>query len=297
MVGPVTWIRLQEGWRFEFLPRAYPSILGGRAGARSADAQKLTRRIAWMVIGGPAAEGIAGLIFLAVFLTMDVARWPWLAHFVGFSAMFSFNGLLVNLLPFSFVGNESDGSVLLKLWSGGTERALMEARWNAGIPYECQTRFRDINPGPEVDPSFYHFTSWAMTHYYQFLDRGEYEQAGHWLDAARDAQQTKSLDRLFAYESAWYAAVHRADALARSRIPAHFHGLPIERFVILRAEAAMLRVEGKPDEDVIAEAKRLLDACETTGWTLLNHSLLEPSLARLSQALATECGQAITENC
>lgn len=117
---------------------------------------------------------------------------------------------------------------------------------------------------------------------------------------AEAALRWRSADRVCAWEAAWFAATHRGDPNARSRVPARLYGLPVDEFVTLRAEA-LLRVEGRFEESSAAEARaeRLLDACPSTGWTALNRALLkncrESNLAALAEAVQDSSGVPVDE--
>jgi hypothetical protein len=130
---------------------------------------------------------------------------------------------------------------------------------------------------------------WAPTlleSYYRHLDRGEVKEATGRINQAIEEEFWGNSNRLICLEAAYFSARHENSAVeAREWLTRPRIGFPVERFVELRAEAAVLHAEGNytASADRARDALQLVRSCERTGWTLLNVTLLDD----LAQRAAT----------
>jgi hypothetical protein len=276
-VGALSWVRLAKGWQFCIRPKAFP-VTGGRVGSSPLKADRAPVRLAWMLAGGVLMEWGAAVVLAGLLSLVDARQWPWLAHVLAFVFVGCVGGT-VNLIPLATPQGETDGAHLRALWRGGAARAAIIGRWHRSLPETTALPYAECDPGPAVDPESNYFVGHALSHYYRALDRELYAEAGQWLDALVAAEASKPFhpnDRQCLTEAAWFAAAIRRDAHARLLLPEKLHGLPIDGFVELRAEAALARVEGnlKAETVFVAEAEAALDGVQTTGWTLLNRKLM-----------------------
>lgn len=282
-IGPLFWVRLADGWRFVFRPKSFSLAWGGRVGCAAVDTEGLSKRIAWMVAGGPLASFALGLLGLAFSLALNGTRSPLLAELAAFTAAINFVSVLENLNPWT--SRRSDGLQLLEIWRGGESLVTeFESAARAHLAFHTGVRFREAVA--ELDsrqPAPLRAVSDELASYYGALDRGDLSGAKVWLQRAAQSRTEAPVQPgsdLSLWEDAWFAATYEDDdSVARGRLTElqrQNQGLPVDPFVTLRAEAALCRAEGRLEKAVscLEEAHQLLDTCLPTGWVALNRDLL-----------------------
>lgn len=249
MVGPmkVTWVagRPQLG-----LNRSL-NLAGGVAAAAPDDDRDLVRRQLLMVAGGPLTSLLLGaLLFLAMTATTGLTNFVLLL-----AALLSLAIGVITLLPMQASGFYSDGARILLLLRGGPQAerlgaaALIVGAMMAGriaqVDPSIVARATALGDGSLDDIGA------ALLAYTWALARGEVAEAGRHIDhaLAHEATYVSPARPALLNEGAYYLARHRgAAAQARAYFEQARGAAIVEPHDRLRAEAAVLLAEGRPDE-------------------------------------------------
>lgn len=196
-------------------------LFGGVAACLPTDTQGLTRRLGWMVAGGPLAS--LALAIFAGALSALPGLTPLARFVVVVTAAMSGVLTLATLVPMRANGFVSDGGRLLRIFRGGpsAERegatlpllALSTAHvrprdWPAEL-IGAATRLRDGT----MDECYA-----AVFAYLHALDAGRLDEAGRWMDRVVELSRTypPSFAPALFVEAAWFEAFHRG-RLERAR--------------------------------------------------------------------------------
>jgi Zn-dependent protease len=220
--------------------------------------ERLERRVARMLLGGPLANLVTGgiALFLAAKLIPALRGGPpntpllLLAWTLLFTGVFGILLGALNLLPESEEGLMSDGARLRMLRRGGAESERWCAAWILFARATAGERPAAWNPGLLAratalpDASIDDGGS-ALLAYEHALDRGDLDEAERFLERARAAAlNVPLLASLHAAEAAYFAARHRGDAVSARHWLEGARGGLLEDHARLRAEAALLHAEG-----------------------------------------------------
>jgi hypothetical protein len=197
------------------------ALFGGVAACLPTDTRDLTRRLGWMIAGGPLASLALALVAGAA---ASLPGLPPLARLViGTTAVVSGLLTVVTLVPMRASGFVSDGGRLLRIFRGGptAERegatlpllALSTAHvrpreWPAEL-IGAATRLRDGT----ADECYA-----AVFAYLHALDAGRTDEAGRWMDRIVELSRTypPSFAPALFVEAAYFEAFHRG-RLERAR--------------------------------------------------------------------------------
>jgi Zn-dependent protease len=234
---------------------------------------RLERRIARMLLGGPLANLITGGAALAgtaaVYPALSVSELDGLAMLgvwtLFYTGVFGVALGVLNLLPLSEEGLMSDGARLRLLRRGGPEAERWSAAWiifaratggerpSAWDP-ELLARATAI-PDASIDDG-----GAALLAYEHAMDRGDLDVAERYLERARAAaENVPLLESIHAAEAAFFRARFRGDAPGARHWMTLARGGLLEEHARLRAEAAVLLVEGRP-EMAVRRARQALVA-------------------------------------
>jgi len=256
--GPLCCTRLAGGWRFQWMPDL--GYFRGFVAAQPQSADGLRLRLMLFTAGGALMEVLSGCLALTLFLDSRALGIERYGMALGLWAAVTLCGPLFAL--------STDGPPLQALIKGGRASDGQCDRFLPGISWATVVR-------PADWPAEWHPAS--LESYYKHLDRGELAAAGEHLNEAIKTALWGMDNGLVCLEAAYFSARYEdAASLSRSWWVRTRQGYPVERFVELRAEAALLYAEGSYRESAerADEGLRLVGACAPTGWTLMNASLL-----------------------
>jgi hypothetical protein len=246
------------------------------------DMDRLERRVARMLLGGPLANLLTG----AAALVLTAAVQPGLrpselgaAAMLGLWILF-YTGVLgvglgaLNLLPASEEGLLSDGARLRMLRRGGAEAERWSAAWTiyaravAGVrPAEWDREL--VERATAIPDGSFDDGGAALLAFEWALDRGDLDEAERFLLRAQAAAEAIPLLRsLHAAEAAFFRARYRGDPAGGRRWLEGARGGLLEEHARLRAEAAVLLAEGRRAE-AAERARAALAAAD--------HAALTPS--------------------
>jgi hypothetical protein len=282
-VGRTVLLHQDERWQ---LKRVKKLGAGGLTGIRPRTADHLREKYVLFAAGGPLASLLFAVLLFGLFLASPGRPWQMLSPLIGITAVISFQTFVGNSLPLSSRTRMlRDGARVLHLSRHSAEGQRLLARLQMGLIFTTPMRPRDlpadwIQAGLIVsDGSADHMGGCIRASLF-FLDRGEIEAAGRWLDewmrlhrawpsgVNRDGSLT---------EVAYFEARHRGNAAAaRELLNAARGRLLVERYTSLRTWAAVLLAEGQSDAalDLIAQAHADLDRRALTGHRLFERDLL-----------------------
>ena len=217
-------------------------------------------RLMFFFAGGALLEVLSGCLALMLFLASPALGVAQFGLALGFWAVATLCAPLFALA--------TDGPPLRALFAGGK---TSDDFCSGFLPLmSWATEVRPADWPEEWRPS-------SLESYYKYLDRGELEPAIQHFTLAIQEQFSTLSNPLICLEAAYYSARHdNSPGKAREWLARIKTQYPVERFVELRAEAAVLHAEGKRLESIecAKEALRLIEACPVTGWTLMNAALL-----------------------
>jgi hypothetical protein len=275
--GPLCWKRLADGWHFRWMPQL--GYLRGFVWLAPVSGDNLRRRLMLSFAGGVLAEVLSGCFALILFLAAPALGLSQFGLALGFWAVATLCAPLYDL-PF-------DRPALRALFSGGK---ASDDFCNSFLPLiSWATEVRPADWPEDLRPS-------PLESYYKYLDRGELESAIGELTLAIQEQVWGLKNRQICLEAAYYCARHEnAPSKARAWLAPIKTGFPVERFVELRAEAAVLYADGNRLEsaECAKEGLRLIESCQLTGWTLMNAALLRDLYKR---GHAAQEGPEVAEN-
>lgn len=224
---------------------------GGLAAATPRDSRNLRRGMLLMVLGGPLGSLAVGAAALAGAQLAGGLANALLLLLAAIGLMIT----LVTLAPLEAGGFSSDGARVLMLLRGGPEAerwcamAVLAGAATAGRLAEAEpdlvaraTALRDGSSDA---------VGAAFLAYGYHLARGEVGRAGAELDQAMAGLETlaPATRPMLLAEAAYFSARHRGDAAAARALLEQTRGSPaVEAYTRRRAEAAVLRAEGRPDE-------------------------------------------------
>jgi len=258
-VGPFKWQRTPAGvrfqWNFSF------NTFGGLAACLPLQAERATpRRMAWMVAGGPLASLllavaalwlVAGLAEPGASSALRTLLHRFTASVAGMSALLA----VVTLFPSVVGGFKSDGLRLYGLLRGDrrSEQETALLALNAAM-------LGGVRPGQLDaaligralalrDRSIFDLNA-HLAAYAHAADRGEFSRAQACLDyvLAAEAQLMPMIRDSARAEYAWLLAMQTGDAAAARAWFETVGKLDFEPATRLRAEAAVLLAEGRPNE-------------------------------------------------
>jgi hypothetical protein len=265
---------------------------GGLASALPPSDRGLRRGMLLMVLGGPLASLLAGLLALALLqVTAGLA-----AAMAFLASIVSLAVFTLTLLPMRAGGFSTDGARVLMLLRGGPQAerwcasALMASAALAGA---LGTLDRAIVAGASAlrDGSPDAVGSALMAYSY-YLSRGEPQLAGEELDYAMEHVEALAagVRPVVWLEGAYFSGLHRADpATARGLLEQTRGAALIEPYSRHRAQAAVLLAEGR-----LAEA----DAAARAGVEALQRARIgqagveDARLLRELQSVIVEAGAA-----
>ncbi len=115
-VGPFRWSVRHGKWKFEFQLR---KLYGGGVAMVAPDLRDMRSRQVFLLLGGPVASLVAGLIFMVVTLTAVGHPWGHFWSFLSTLATLSLAGFVVNLIPLKPESQYSDGAQLYQIVTNG----------------------------------------------------------------------------------------------------------------------------------------------------------------------------------
>jgi hypothetical protein len=322
-VGPL--VITKEGrtirWRFQRLPHlAYACV-----SAVPTAGPGLRRRMALFAAGGPLMTLLAAVLCLSmgsIFLRLAssaiaqadqdpspeefslwLSRMEW-GCWLRIAGLLNLYSLIANLIPSRLAGRPNDGALLLALLTGG--RAVERDMLVFGLQADLMSgiRCRDWEPALVAEMLGRRDGSSGdvaanLFGYYHALDRGEVEHAGKLLDLALAgiAEHPPRSRQGFSLEGAFFEAIHR-----RNPGPARAwfdlaKAVPPKDPVFLRAKAAVLLAEGRPEEAAESAEECLAALTDTPfpGNTAAIRDWINALLAKARHSLA-ERNSAIKES-
>jgi hypothetical protein len=115
-VGPFRWAVRNGKWGFEFQLRKF---YGGGVAMVAPDLRNMRRRQAFLLMGGPAASLVVGLIFSALTLTAGDHAWHAYWSLLSSLATLSIAGFVVNMIPVQPESQYSDGAQIYQILTNG----------------------------------------------------------------------------------------------------------------------------------------------------------------------------------
>jgi hypothetical protein len=115
-VGPFRWVMRNGSWRFEFHVR---KLYGGGVAMVAPDLRNMRSRMAFLLMGGPVASLVVGLVFVVVTLTAVGHAWQPYWSLLSALATLSLAGFVVNLIPLKPESQYSDGAQLYQIVTNG----------------------------------------------------------------------------------------------------------------------------------------------------------------------------------
>ena len=239
------------------------TLFSGRAIAFPPESRTVKRR-AFFLLGGPVATLLLGVILSLYYLLLPKAQQDkslLLLTMIAMSGLF----LLNNATPYSHRGFKSDGARLLELWKDKDRVArdtalmtLVKALQNGQRPRDWDvslvqqmTALRDgkTNEALAAHHGFY----WAA-------DQSDWQQSEQYIHRALALRTTLSdvFRAMVALDGAYCAALFQRDASEAHRLLTEASAVEAEDgesraallSMTLRAEAAMLLAEGRPEEAI-----------------------------------------------
>jgi hypothetical protein len=115
-VGPFRWAVRNGKWRFEFQLRKF---YGGGVAMVAPDMRNMRSRQVFLLMGGPVASLVVGLIFTVVALTAAGHAWQPYWSMLSALATLSIAGFVVNLIPVKPDSQYSDGAQIYQILTNG----------------------------------------------------------------------------------------------------------------------------------------------------------------------------------
>lgn len=249
VVGPIKIYRAGDGIRFEL--NRHLGLIGGVAASYPTDSRDLTRRMAVVTAAGPAMSVllvVLGAVTLWL-LPPQVAPELWLLTvMVVLGSAGVFLGVMIPSRTSGFLTDRARLQLLLRGDAASQRSAAALAVTSATM---SGVRPRDwdrtlIEQGIAHQDGILDDLTGHLFAYAHFLDSGEVERAGAALDyvLARATDLPGLMQPGLSLEAAYFAATHRQDAAAARQWFAQGKGGMVDPHNRLRAEAAVLLVEG-----------------------------------------------------
>lgn len=302
-IGPVLLMRRADGWKFGWYGQM--GWTGGYAGATVSDLHLLRARRMIFAAGGPLAN-LAGVpVFLCLYFLGAGRSWGWSGDLSLTLALISLYLFLLSAIPLESEGFETDGKSFLSLLllnpAGKRTVALsgcLLSDTQLLRPKDWPSQWvKDLLADPDGSRRFQSACYMAYLHH---LDRAELSAASGALAHLERlmAGNNAGFDtRPYAMELAYFEARHRGNAAtARKWLSVGSDGVEAERFVELRAQAAVLLAEGRSADAYITIqlARQILGECARTGFTDLDRSLLDDLAAMVASSSLEALRQATT---
>ncbi|MFN7925278.1 MAG: M50 family metallopeptidase [Bryobacteraceae bacterium] len=281
-VGPLMITRRSDGWT-----AGIHKGLGfdGQSGVNIGSLNMLRLRRLIYAAGGPAASLVATAVFyLAAVQTVDT---PWADSGDVFLTLswLSLNGLIFSAWPVTLEGFETDGSTIADLVrmtpAGQRSLAMSACHLSASQPLRPRDWPSQWMQHMLAEPAgTRRFEDACFLTYCHHLDRDDPQAASeaiHKLSAAVEAALPEWNRRRYALELAHYEAIHEGNAKKAKRWLSFGAALTVERYVELRARAALLAAEGDPAaaRTLIGSSREALSNAPRTGFTDLEHRMLD----------------------
>jgi len=317
-VGPIQVMRKKRGFRLGRHPDR-PTDAAGFVMVQPTVLDRLGRRLAWCLCGGPLANLLTGLLCLALAVHFNQPAseghlggsslwpWEWILDSTTSWACWLYTAAIVNLLlglnnliPIPIDGKGNDGVKLMALFRGKHSwqriapilehyeilRTLNQAMRGGVRPRDWDAGLVEKMLPPEEMSSpglEFSLSSFYLYGYFHALDTGNYDRAGQLLDLALRHRKGNSINFRAAVcmEGTFFEAFYRHDlSAARAWWVRAQCGL-VEAPTWLRAEAAILLAEGQRVEAADKAEKGLAALADSTdlGGALAERELLEAILA------------------
>lgn len=250
IVGPCKFARVGGGVSFEWVFNL--GTLGGLAAAMPDPTRPLPPQMRALVLGGPAASALLGLLSFALAALGD-GRGALYAAMIGAISLLLF---VVTALPMRVGGFMSDGMQWLELRRGGAAVEQRQALTLVVAQSLAGTRPRDLDAGTlgrglalagtdaVRDTGLFYYA------YLRALDGGDVDAAGEHIDrvAGHFLDYPDGFRQGLALEIAFFHARHRGDAVLAREWLGRARGGVVDASQRAMAEAAVALVEGKPDD-------------------------------------------------
>lgn len=283
-VGPLLVRRLQDGWGVTL----HGSLTweGGFMAALPSHAEQIRANLLIFIAGGPAASLLLSCFCVICFAMSPGTRWEKWAEPMGLLGAWSAFTFVANAIPMRRGCLLTDGAWMAELVNGTLFGQRSCALYAMAASEHSEVRPADWHPRwiaqalavPDATPERLSALLLAYRHH---LDRGDGDRAGACLDEAVTLQHqlpASLITRHLWLERAYFLAHYRHDAMnAREAWERAQHGLPVERALLLRAECAVLSVEGdtRTASDLLTLAEAVLDRSRPSGVTAFEEDRLE----------------------
>ncbi len=275
-------IRTDRGWK---LRREEYSVWRHLwVGSRPQILDRLESRLFVHQLGGPLMELVVGLI---AFASLVALRVEYLTELLGLAGLLAFGRFLMEMALLRTSDEEyTDGARLLQLWNRDAEGE----RWSA-LHSIARSQGTIVRPKdwPEAwvlrvsaDPESPVYAAGCFYAYAHYLDAGEIEKAGEFIERLQSVKGWKTQERI-SVETIFYQAL--ADRRSAARVDYGRAGY--ERSVSgMRMEAMALYADGfyNESERKIAEARKVLQSRKDNGWTIFENALLDVIEKKLTEA-------------
>jgi hypothetical protein len=274
--------RTDRGWKFT--REEYNNWRHLWVGSRALHLDRLESRLFVHQLGGPMIELVLGLICFACLVALRV---EWVTELLGLAGLLAFGRFLMEMALLRTSDEEyTDGARLLQLWNRDAEGE----RWCA-LHSIARSQANIVRPKdwPEAwvmrvsaDPESPIYAAGCFYAYSHYLDNGEIEKAGEFIERLQSVKGWKTQERI-SVEVLFYQAL--TDKRSAARVDYGRAGY--ERSVSgMRMEAMALFADGfyNEAERKIAEARKLLQSRKDNGWTVFETSLIDEVERRLLEA-------------
>ena len=273
-VGPLLLCRMNDGWGVSL----HPALTwdGGFTAALPSHARRVRFSLLLFVAGGPVASLVLALGCAMAFVSSPGSPWAAWAMPIGLLGAWAAFTFAANSAPLRLNGAASDGAWLVELAQGAPAGkrhcalyAMAASEHSPVRPADWHRHWVDQALAPSGS-SVDRVAALVMA-YTHHLDRNELKPASAHLREAvilqRDLPPSPISRRLW-LERTYFAAYHERDALqSREAWSRSREGLPVEMSVLLRAECALLAVEGdtRCAAERLATAQSLLEGRSASG--------------------------------
>ncbi|MBC8111659.1 MAG: hypothetical protein H7Y04_11415, partial [Verrucomicrobia bacterium] len=251
---------VREGNKIRFRLNKSLGFFGGLATCMPKDTHKLMNRFMVFILGGPVASLVFALLMgLALYVSKaDVTQVEgFLTDFFFKSSLLVSGGIfLTSIIPMQSAGFYSDGARVLQLLRGGAEAKINTTLMTTMAQLMAGTRPSQLNTALLEEAIALPIQSFfkSYCHYYLYLayfDANELSKADVHLENALTykEQLPKFYPALLYLEKAFFVAVTERNALAaRTYFTQAKRSNLIPKHTFLKAEAAVLWAENKPEE-------------------------------------------------
>ena len=275
-------VRTDQGWKFS---REESNIWRHLwVGSRAFSLDRLESRLFVHQVGGPLSDLVVGLIAFACLIALRV---PYVTEILGVTALLGFGRFLMEMALLRTSEEEyTDGARLVQLWNRDAEgerwcalHAIARSQGDTIMPKEWPEAWViRVSADPE-SPVYAAGCFYAYAHY---LDRGDIEKAGEFIDRLQSVKGWKNQERV-SVETIFYQALTEQRSATRVDYGRAGYELSISG---MRMEAMSLYADGfyNESERKISEARKILLSRGENGWTMFESSLLSQIESRLQEA-------------